>query len=271
MLTNSLTILFSLVPCLTSIPAFAGTSDWIENGPNRLRMVVAEPQTGESTVRAVLDIDLAPGWKTYWQDPGDAGVPLHLSLDGSDNASNPVLNFPLPKRFNDGVTIWAGYDQPVQIPVTFTRPANEKSGQLETSVFLGICEKICIPVEAKFTVPFGTEPANTAETFLVDQAFKRLPAAADGQNGITDAKLKDKQVQITTTMDGAAPSDLYLAAPKGWQFAAPVVLQTDGQQTIFNVKVLYQSDKAANGPLNVGYTLTNGETSVSGSAEIAPQ
>lgn len=35
----------------------------------------ALPPESDGTIKAVLDVDLLPGWKTYWRDPGEAGVP----------------------------------------------------------------------------------------------------------------------------------------------------------------------------------------------------
>ena len=42
----------------------------------------------------VLDIDLKPGWKTYWRDPGDAGVPPQLDVSASTNVAGAELRFP---------------------------------------------------------------------------------------------------------------------------------------------------------------------------------
>lgn len=263
--------LIAIVTCLCGTASFAASSDWVENGPNRLRLVIAEPEPGAAEVRAALDIDLAPGWKTYWQDPGDAGVPLQFSLDGSDNAANPVVQFPLPKRFDDGVTVWAGYDAPVQIPVTFTRNIADKAGTVSASVFLGICENICIPVEARFAVPFGNGEKAVADTFMVNQAHARLPEPADAQNGVGDIAFKDGQLLVSTAMSEQAASELFIAAPKGWQFSAPTIAGMDGVKSKFVAKVLYQADKTASGTVTIGYTLSNGKKAVSGSAEFVPQ
>jgi DsbC/DsbD-like thiol-disulfide interchange protein len=37
---------------------------------------------------AALHLILAPGWKTYWRAPGDAGIPPMMDLEGSDNLSD---------------------------------------------------------------------------------------------------------------------------------------------------------------------------------------
>ncbi len=64
----------------------------------------------------MLEIDLKPGWKTYWRDPGDAGVPPTLDASASSNIASAELSFPAPQRFDDGFAIWAGYKEPVGIP-----------------------------------------------------------------------------------------------------------------------------------------------------------
>ena len=46
----------------------------------RLRLVSAASATAGTSVPLGLQITLAPGWKTYWRYPGDAGVPPRFML-----------------------------------------------------------------------------------------------------------------------------------------------------------------------------------------------
>ena len=99
----------------------------------------------------MLEIDLKPGWKTYWRDPGDAGVPPTLDASASSNIASAELSFPAPHRFDDGFAIWAGYKEPVSLPVAFTLTDARQPATIDAKVFLGICETICIPVQATFS------------------------------------------------------------------------------------------------------------------------
>jgi DsbC/DsbD-like thiol-disulfide interchange protein len=77
----------ALMLCAVPGVGQAASSDWAISGETRMRLVVAEPAAGDKTIRAALQVELAPGWKTYWQDPGEAGVPLQLDLTSSQNVA----------------------------------------------------------------------------------------------------------------------------------------------------------------------------------------
>ena len=48
-------------------------------------------------VRAGVEIKLDPGWKTYWRDPGDSGMPPTLDFSGSDNVKAVTVLWPAPQ------------------------------------------------------------------------------------------------------------------------------------------------------------------------------
>ena len=45
-----------------------------------------------------LRLRIAPGWHTYWQNPGDAGAPPELTLTLPDGASAGPITWPTPRR-----------------------------------------------------------------------------------------------------------------------------------------------------------------------------
>jgi DsbC/DsbD-like thiol-disulfide interchange protein len=263
---------FSLIAILLGVSqsANAASSEWVASGPNRVRLVVSDPASGDTSMRGVLDIDLAPGWKTYWKDPGDAGVPLEFKIDGSDNVSGAKVEFPKPGRYDDGTTVWAGYDEPVQLPIRFDRPDPAKPGVLKAQVFLGVCDKICVPVQADFEVPFGVAPSPVSDVFLVDQAFARLPAPAASGNGLSAAMLKDDMLVLEAELSADTPQELFLAAPAGWQFAAPVRSAGTGRLVSFAAKVLLKPDQPGTHAPSIVYTLAGAMHSVSGQVAISP-
>ena len=69
----------------------------------RVRLVTSrQRRTPTAGCNGTLDIDLKPGWKTYWRDPGDAGVPPLLDVSASTNIAAAEFDFPAPKRHDDG-------------------------------------------------------------------------------------------------------------------------------------------------------------------------
>ena len=49
---------------------------------------------------AGLVVDLAPGWKTYWRKPGEAGIPPTLDWSGAENLAGGEVLWPAPVVFH---------------------------------------------------------------------------------------------------------------------------------------------------------------------------
>ena len=130
-------------------PASAASTDWVIVEGGRVRLVTAGGPTRTAPCDGALEIALEPGWKTYWRDPGDAGVPPQIDIGKSTNVADVAIEFPTPERFADGTTSWAGYKHPVAFPLRFKpgRPGGA-DGHRGAMSFLGICESICVPVQA---------------------------------------------------------------------------------------------------------------------------
>src|SRR5690606_17442235 len=145
-----------------------------------IRFVTAGQPGPDGLIRGALQIDLAPGWKTYWLDPGSFGVPPQVSVNVQDKAAEVEVGFPAPQRFDDGHAQWAGYDEPVALALTFRLPEGVANAQDVTAhTFLGVCETICIPVQAELTLSLGDNADAAEEAAIVDAAFAALPAPAE--------------------------------------------------------------------------------------------
>jgi len=135
-----------------SLPAAASSSAWHDSEGGRVRLVTSGRPDAQGRLQGVLDIALKPGWKTYWRDPGDNGVPPQLGIAESTNVVGAEMAFPAPQRHDDGYGQWAGYDGSVSLPVTFRLASPQDRAVIDAQVFIGICETICIPVKASLTV-----------------------------------------------------------------------------------------------------------------------
>ncbi|WP_291298656.1 protein-disulfide reductase DsbD [Elioraea sp.] len=103
--------------------------------------------------RIALRQRLAPGWHTYWTNPGDAGQPPEVSFTLPEGAAASPLAFPTPDRIPYGPLVNFGYENEVLFPVTVTPPATLRPGDTFTVEASGawlVCEKICIPEEGVF-------------------------------------------------------------------------------------------------------------------------
>ncbi len=248
--------------------ADAAAAKWQDIAGGRIRIVIAEPMPGEKTVQGMLQLDLAPGWKTYWRDPGDAGVPLQVDVSKSTNAALTNVEFPAPHRFDDGVSVWAGYKEPVTFGFTFERADAAMPVKLTGNVFLGVCEKICVPVQYDFDLGVNDSAAPTMHHELVAMALKDMPMAATAAFGIQTISTDWETISIEANApEGASQAELFLAAPEGFQFTAPVLKSQQGGRLHFEAAFMSKSRKYIPDPKIVAYTLVTDGGAVSG--EIA--
>jgi DsbC/DsbD-like thiol-disulfide interchange protein len=264
-MTLTKSAILALALCAVSNLSYAAASDWATSGQTRMRLVVAEPAPGEKTIRAALQVELAPGWKTYWQDPGEAGVPLQLDLTGSKNVDLKSIHYPAPRRFDDGVTEWAGYNESVLFALEMERGDAAMPGLLATNVFIGICENICVPFQTTFTLNIENAAASTADQMAVQAAFAVLPPMANDKFGITSMKPDGDIIRIEATLpDATKASELFLAAPAGWQFGTPRLAKSVGATAHFEAAVLFAPKDGFPDQLPVFYTLVSADGAVSG-------
>lgn len=237
---------FALVAALAHGPAFAASSDWVDHEGGRLRIITSTPDA-DGVVRGMLDIELTPGWKTYWSDPGDSGLPPQMNISGSTNLSAVELLFPAPERVDDGYAVWAGYTSSVRLPFRLHQETTEDAASLVADILIGVCQSVCIPVDAQLDVALS-QAASPIETALVDQAFSTLPGDRTADMSIDAVRLDpsdDHRLLVDVRLpsdEAAAAAELFIATPPGWRLGTPKRVETEGQTSRFAVKIKRQPD-----------------------------
>ncbi len=228
--------------------ASAASSEWVETEGGRIRMS-ALPPGSDGTIKAVLDVDLLPGWKTYWRDPGEAGVPPTLGFSGSENIEQAEIHFPAPERIKDDYSVWAGYKYPVTFPVSLVQKNAGAASTLQADVFLGICQSICIPFQTNFTLTVDPDVAATPfEEKLINHAFNDLPEASGEGFEITGFKHHEGVDALDLTIQvpsSASKSELFVTGPQGWYFETPKLVHHDGDLATFEISIDTGSQDAA--------------------------
>jgi DsbC/DsbD-like thiol-disulfide interchange protein len=244
-------------------PTFASSSAWYESEGGKVRLVTSGKPDEAGRIQGVLDIALKPGWKTYWRDPGDAGVPPQIDISASTNIADAALSFPPPQRHDDGYGKWAGYDYPVSLPVRFTLAMPKDPAVIDADIFLGICETICIPVQTRLTVDPGSDPDNAEDAALVKAGLATLPAPARPDFGINVLPGDHETLIVEASVPGnPEAADFFIAGERDYMFGAPARSEKDGK-LIFTVPIL---DRPSAAPTDGGlhYTLTSAAGAVEG-------
>ena len=94
---------------------------------------------------AAVELELAPGWKTYWRSPGDAGIPPTFDWSGSENVKSVRLHWPAPEVFEANGMQTIGYHERLVLPVEITPKDPSRPVRLSVVMALGSATKSACP------------------------------------------------------------------------------------------------------------------------------
>jgi DsbC/DsbD-like thiol-disulfide interchange protein len=151
----------------------AESSAWVGDARSALRLVAGTPDRGQGYLRAGVEIDLAPGWKTYWRYPGDSGIPPRFDFTGSTNVRSVDIEWPAPQAWRDPGGVSIGYKDKVILPL---RVVAQNPGQpvgLVLAFDYAICENVCIPKSGNAELQISS--AAPSEDAALAAAAARVP------------------------------------------------------------------------------------------------
>src|SRR6188472_3716239 len=239
-----------LLPILTAASLFgaassaiaADVSPWDDDLQSAARLIAARPHgdPANRVFRAGVEIKLKEGWKTYWRYPGDSGVPPVLDFSKSQNVKTVTVLYPAPMRFPDGAGGNSiGYKGVVVLPLRIVPEDAGKPWTLNLKLDYAVCEKLCVPAEAKLELLL-TGAANTNDATL-SAAEARVPKrAAIGDSGTPairavrrEAGSGKPRVVVDVAAAAGAPLTLFAEGPTSeWALPLPepVAGASAGQQ-----------------------------------------
>jgi DsbC/DsbD-like thiol-disulfide interchange protein len=243
--------------------ALASSSAWHKTEGARLRILTSGAPDAEGRLKGALQIDLKPGWKTYWRDPGGSGVPPAIDISMSTNIASLDIAYPAPMRFDDESGPWIGYKHSVVFPVTFQLSAADQPAKIAAEVFIGVCETICIPFQASLSFDPAGDPDNADDAAVIAAATGALPAAAAADFGATLLSADGDGIRVAVSFPGDPQHvDLFVAGVDGYTLGTPEKHVAEGR-TVFAVAVL---ERPASKPAGKGlpYTLVTQAGAVEG-------
>jgi thiol:disulfide interchange protein len=112
---------------------------------------------------------IAPGWHTYWENPGDSGEPATIDWSLPPGFSAGPIVWPHPERIPVGPFMSYGYEGEVLLLTRVTAPAALVPGMpvaIRARARWLVCEKECIPEEAALdlTLPVASGPTADARS-----------------------------------------------------------------------------------------------------------
>lgn len=192
---------FLVFQAFASTAAYAAMSQWAVNEGGRMRVVaLSQPRNG--TITALFQIEPKTGWKTYWRNPGGAGMAPELDFSGSTNLKLKSISFPVPEIGADAGGLFIGYHHAVSLIVELEKPDEAAPSVINLKALVGICDEICVPFAADFRLPLDpTRPEGEefsasmmAQAELPEKpspsfAIRSLMKSADGTSLFADVQV----------------------------------------------------------------------------------
>jgi DsbC/DsbD-like thiol-disulfide interchange protein len=191
-------------------------------------------ETSDGTHMAALRVTLAPGWKTYWRAPGDAGIPPMFTWTGSDNIAAAQFHWPVPEVFHQQGLRSIGYHDGVVIPIELTPTNNGAAMHMAGQMNFGVCDEICVPIALDFAAALprdgGRNPAIVAS--LINQPLTTHQAGVQSVTCAIDPADNGVQITAAIAMQSTGREEIVIEAgdPAVW-VSEPSVSRAGGQIT----------------------------------------
>jgi DsbC/DsbD-like thiol-disulfide interchange protein len=151
-------------------------SPWVDATNSKVRLISGSVEDdGASALFAGVQIRLDEGWKTYWRNPGDSGVPPSFDWSGSKNLKEAQVLYPAPRRFADASGVAIGYSGEVVFPVRVTPKRPGEPVELKLTVDYGLCKNLCIPNEALLTLELPPHLSTSGDNPVLNRFLKLVP------------------------------------------------------------------------------------------------
>jgi DsbC/DsbD-like thiol-disulfide interchange protein len=164
---------------------------------------------------AGLYIKLEKEWKTYWRNPGDAGVPPSITAEPNSNLGSIAVDFPLPTRIVDESGTAFGYHDEVLFPITLTPKDVGYPLSVHFSSFFGVCKQVCTPAKFEGRLDFSPKSAPTAEATMIAKWQDLVPKSG---SIVKSATVRGKYLQLNLMMQA---SDIFVEGPDNFYFGQP--------------------------------------------------
>ncbi|KUF09745.1 protein-disulfide reductase DsbD domain-containing protein [Pseudoponticoccus marisrubri] len=181
---------------------------------------------------AALHMVLAPGWKTYWRSPGEAGIPPVFDWSGARNTGAVRVQWPAPDVFWQSGMRSVGYRDEVVLPLRVSLKNSSRDARLAGVVDIGICHDVCMPhrLQVEAVLPAdATRPDPVIAASLADLPFGR-----------EDGGVSAMRCRVSPASDGGLAVRVELDMPRGTGREETVIEFPDPQLWVTEPQTYWQ-------------------------------
>lgn len=178
---------------LLSFSAFAMPASEAVTSQTSTSRLVADVDTvtpGEPFWLA-LEMQLAPEWHTYWENPGDTGIPTTLKWTLPEGFTAAPVHWQVPQRVELAGLMNFAYSGMVYFPAPITPPKDLRGDTYRFSLKANwlVCKDICIPEKGEYTLSLPVGTATEVSHLEAPLAQLPKPLKAKAQYTVSDKEL----------------------------------------------------------------------------------
>ncbi|WP_028771370.1 protein-disulfide reductase DsbD family protein [Shewanella waksmanii] len=251
--------LWMMVVAILPQSVLAQSTGWLTN-PNHPPVTARLMLTGEidrqnNRVPAVLEVELADDWKTYWRSPGEGGIAPKITWSDSTNITDTDWQWPVPEAFSLLGLETFGYRGQVAFPLMLSLDDINANTHLDAKLTLSSCTTVCVLTDYDIDMDFVAEQLN---------------ADAEAMYSFNKAQVSVPQVQAdgsdatSLIWDGAQQILQVRTQDNGWR--NPTVIVDGEPDTTFKLRNISQFvDEQGQGWLQAQFDASNwlGEVNLS--------
>ena len=204
-------------------------------------LVPGEPLT------VALRLSMQKGWHTYWQNPGDSGLPTTLEWKLPAGVKAGPIQWPAPHALPAGPLVNYGYDGEVLHLVTLTPEPTLAPGTttvLRARADWLVCKEVCIPEGADLELAMPVDKTATPDPRWgtpIAAARSALPRPLEGWIASAEGKGATIEMKLVPPPGAKDPGALqfFSFAEARIEPSAPQTLKRDGEAYALTLPVSY--------------------------------
>ena len=230
-----LDVVAGVIGLLVSIAAAPAPAAPVRTAHLELELVAAGAVTPGGRVEVALRQEIAPGWHTYWRNPGDAGEPTQIDWTLPTGWTAGPITWPAPERALTGPLMNYVYSREALLPSEIHAPATATPGSrvtLTAHASLLVCKDICVPEDATLSIDLpvaahADPDPRWGKIIAATLSAAPHPSAAKAVYDMRDGALVLflRSPAVAAAARGAQPADLYF-----YPFSGTVIDQARPQR-----------------------------------------
>ncbi|HVN36209.1 MAG TPA: thioredoxin family protein [Casimicrobiaceae bacterium] len=199
------------------------------------------------TLTVALRLSMQKGWHTYWQNPGDSGLPTTLEWKLPEGITAGPIEWPVPRALPAGPLVNYGYDGEVLHLVTLTAQPTLEPGAptlLRARADWLVCKEVCIPegADLELSLPVDKKAAPDPRWGApIAAARAALPRPMVGWKASAEGRGATIEVKLVPPAGAKDPGALrfFSFAESRIEPSVPQTTKRDGDAYLLTLPVAY--------------------------------